>query len=87
MTDRLPKKWDTLSVPALRDAVNNPNRFATPAVVVEAIMYAVRQRGLAALSEPDTKERLVRCDKAAVEQIDTRIKKLLEQGMIPHDHA
>jgi hypothetical protein len=55
MTDRLPKKWDTLSVPALRDAVNNPNRFATPAVVVEAIMYAVRQRGLAALSEPDTK--------------------------------
>jgi hypothetical protein len=45
----------------------------TPEVVIEAIMFAVRERGLAALKEPATAERLERCDAAAKAKIEQRI--------------
>jgi hypothetical protein len=48
----------------------------TPQSTVESIMMAVRERGVAALSEPDIAERLERCDAAAREQINRRIAKL-----------
>jgi hypothetical protein len=44
--------------------------------VVEAVMLAVRERGLAALKEPATVERLERCDAAARAEINQRIEKL-----------
>jgi len=54
-----------------------PRRFATSQVMIEAIMYGVRERGLAALKEPDNIKRLRRCDEAAHKQINERIEKLL----------
>jgi hypothetical protein len=48
----------------------------TPEVVIEAIMFAVRERGLAALKEPATAERLKRCDATARIEINQRIEKL-----------
>jgi len=56
--------------------LNAPEDRPTPQVTVEAIFHAVRERGLAVLKEPATRERLARCDAAALEQIDPRISRL-----------
>ena len=55
--------WNTMSIDALYRALNNFR--ATPQTTVEAIMVAVRERGLAALKEAANVERLVRCDQVA----------------------
>jgi hypothetical protein len=47
----------------------------TPQATVEAVMSAVRERGLKALTEPDTQERIARCDAAAIAEINRRIAK------------
>lgn len=78
-----PKNWAEMPVGTLWERLNDPQRFPTPQVTVEAIMYSVRERGLAALDEPDNIERLSRCDDAAQEQIKRRIAKLREQGVLP----
>jgi hypothetical protein len=49
----------------------------TPQTLVETIMFSVRDRGVAALEEPQSIERLSRCDRAARSQINDRIAKLL----------
>jgi hypothetical protein len=51
----------------------------TPQVTIEAVLYCVRERGLAVLKEPANLERLSRCDEAARAQINERIAKL-EKG-------
>jgi hypothetical protein len=61
---------------ALWDRFNNIIRLPTPQVTVEAIMFAVRERGLDALKEPATRERLLRCDANARAQITRRIEKM-----------
>jgi hypothetical protein len=48
----------------------------TPQVTIEAVLYCVRERGLAALKEPANLERLSRCDGAARAQINEWIAKL-----------
>jgi hypothetical protein len=48
----------------------------TPRVTVDAVLYSLAQRGLKALQEPATIERLSRCDKAALAQIDACVAKL-----------
>ena len=53
---------------------------STPAVTVEAVIYCIRTRGLAALKEPNVIERLNRCDTAARAQINQRIERLREKG-------
>jgi len=68
---------------ALWDSLNDPSRFATPQSTTEAILYCVRTRGIAALEEPDNKGRLARCDAAAREQIDERIERMREKGLLP----
>jgi hypothetical protein len=55
----------------------------TPQTTVEAVMWAVRERGLRALKEPANQERLSRCDAAARAQINERIEKLLAADRIP----
>jgi hypothetical protein len=52
----------------------------TPRTTIEAIMYAVRESGVRALEEPDTIERLARCDPAARAEINRRIAAL---GLTP----
>ena len=54
----------------------------TQQTTVEAIMFAIRARGVAALKEPATMERLSRCDAAALAQIDQRITKLRQSGRL-----
>jgi hypothetical protein len=55
----------------------------TPQTTIEAIMYAVRSRGLGALKEKDTLERLSRCDERAVREINQRIDALKAKGKLP----
>lgn len=50
----------------------------TPQTTVDAVLYSLAKRGLGALLEPATKERLSRCDKAALAQIDACVRKLRE---------
>ena len=75
-------------VPAFNDIVNiipdigfigriaSKGRGSTPEVTIEAVMYTVRTRGVASLREPETIERLKRCDDAARAQMDRHIGKL-----------
>jgi hypothetical protein len=67
-----------MSIDALYRDLNKPS--ATPQATVEAIMVAVRERGLAALEEAANVERLVRCHQVARRQINERITRLYEQG-------
>jgi len=68
--------WNTMSIDALYRALNT--RGSTPQATVEAIMIAVRERGLAALKDAANVERLARCDQAARAQINRRIARLIE---------
>lgn len=68
-----------LNRPALRNA-GKPR--PTPQATVEAIMYCVRQRGVAALKEPDTAGRLAECDQVARVEINRRIARLRAKGVI-----
>ena len=56
---------------------------STPTVTVEAVLYSIRTRGLAALQEPDVLQRLQRCDIAAKAEINQRIERLHEKGELP----
>jgi len=78
----LPKNWDVLLLDALWNALNDPHRRPTPQTTIEAILYCVRERGLGALKEPETVERLARCDDAAKKQIDQRIQRMTGRGEI-----
>jgi hypothetical protein len=51
---------------------------STPQSTIEAVLYCVRERGLAALREPTNLERLSQCDEEARAQINERIAKLEE---------
>jgi hypothetical protein len=69
-----------VSLDAAYRELNAPENWSTPQVTVEAIWYAVRERGLAGLNEPATRERLAQCDAAALAQIDQRISRLKGRG-------
>jgi DNA-binding transcriptional MerR regulator len=65
-----------VSLEQVRNEINDPRNRPTPNVMVEAIMLAVRERGLVALKERATAERLECCDAAARAEINQRIEKL-----------
>ena len=60
----------------MRTAPSKPQPRPTPQATIEAILWCVRERGPKALHEPANKERLKRCDKAAINQISERLSKL-----------
>jgi len=66
----------TSAFDALCGALNT--RSSTAQATVEAIMVAVRERGVAALKDAANVERLARCDQAARAQINQRIARLIE---------
>lgn len=72
----LPPNWEPMSLDALYATLNDPRRFPAPQSTIDAIMYSVRVRGVAALHEPANLERLARCDEDARRQINERIEKL-----------
>ncbi len=61
-------------------AVAQACQRSTPQVVVEAIMWTVRERGLQALQEAANLERLGRCDATARQQINDRIARLFKEA-------
>ena len=67
----LPQGWEDMSLGALWERLNDPRR--TTQSTIEAILVAVRTRGLAALREPANIERLRRCDAQARAEINRRI--------------
>jgi hypothetical protein len=75
----LPTNWDQMSVGELWDRLNDPRSRSTPQSAIEAVMVAVRTRGIAALEEPANIERLSRCDEAARAQINAFIERM-EKG-------
>ena len=72
----LPHGWDTMCVGSLWDALNDPRRHSTPQVTIEAVVHAVRERGVDALKEAATIERLSRCDAKARAEINRRVAAL-----------
>ena len=52
--------------------------WSTPLTTVEAVMYCVRERGLAALREAANQQRLMTFDDAARAEVNRRIAKLEE---------
>jgi hypothetical protein len=63
----------------LKDAPSRPfnRQRETPQTTIEAIMYAVRGRGVSALKDAANIERLWRCDAAARTEINERIASLI----------
>lgn len=68
-----------MSIARLYAKINDPRRRPTPQVVVEAIMWAVRERGVAALHDVEEIERLSRCDQEARDQLGARISRLFPE--------
>jgi hypothetical protein len=52
--------------------------WSTPQTTIEAVMYCVRERGLAALREPANQQRLMTLDDDARAEVNGRIAKLEE---------
>jgi hypothetical protein len=82
----LPHRLRSTAAPRLR-SIGESTKFAasprlrsrirpTPKTTIEAIMHSVRERGPSALKEPANRERLARCDDAALAEIDRRLLKL-----------
>ncbi len=65
---------------ALWEFVAHSGRTAT--ATIEAIMYAVRERGVAALREPANIKRLSGCDQEARDEINNRIARLVAAGKV-----
>jgi hypothetical protein len=82
---RLSANWQSLG--AIWGRLNDPSRHPTPQVTIEAILYCIRMRGLAALKEPANRERLKHCDQSARDEINWRIGAMLEKGIIPNEPA
>jgi hypothetical protein len=75
---------DDISLEQAWAELNHPRAHPTPQATVEAILYCVRERGLAALKEPANLERLASCDAAAKAAIDKRIRKLMRAKEAAH---
>ena len=55
--------------------------WSTPQTTIEAVMYCVRERGLAALREPANQQRLMTFDDAARAEVNRRIAKLEQERL------
>jgi hypothetical protein len=71
----LPEDWFEMSQSALWDDPNRPRK--TPQATIEAVIYSVRERGVAALKEPANIERLLTCDADARANINERVARLI----------
>src|SRR6516225_3791330 len=67
---------DNVSLASAWAELNDPRNRPTPKATIDAVIHAVRERGLAALKEPVTAERLERCDAAAKAEIEQGIARL-----------
>jgi hypothetical protein len=66
----VPKNWDALSLNALWNDFNHPQRYATPQSTIDAVMYSLRS-GTAVLTRDDVLRRLAVIDETQLlEMID-----------------
>jgi hypothetical protein len=65
-------------IPEARMVERRRLNWSTPLTTVEAVMYCVRERGLAALREAANQQRLMTFDDAARAEVNRRIAKLEE---------
>jgi hypothetical protein len=68
--------------PFASEKISSANQKRTPQTTVEAVMYAVKSRGVGALMETENIERLLRCDDAAKKEINSRIARLIAKQEI-----
>jgi hypothetical protein len=67
---------DDVSLERAWAEINDRSNYPTPQVTIEAILYCVRESGVAALKDPANVERLARCNESAKAQINKRIERL-----------
>lgn len=67
---------DEETLDQLWSRLNDPSHRPTPEVTVLAVLHAIRSRGTKALKEPETLERLSRCDADALARINDEIVQL-----------
>jgi hypothetical protein len=67
---------------ALRQNTRANHQRPTPESTIEAVMVAVRARGIGALREPDNLQRLRQCDAKAKAEINERIDNLFQKGIL-----
>jgi hypothetical protein len=72
---QLPEGWHAMPLGTLWNRLNRPHQ--TPQTMIEAVMFSVRERGVAALKEPANIERLSRCDDDAKTEINEWIARLI----------
>jgi hypothetical protein len=82
---RIPKNWDNMPIDALWSVLNDPKHRPTPQTTIEAMIHCVRERGVAALKEPNNIERLRRCDEGARTQIDRRIESFISNKELVYE--
>jgi len=69
----IPHDWEDMTLDGLGQLFNHQR--PTPQATIEAVMHSVRERGLRALTEPTTIDRLSRCDADARARLDRWIEK------------
>lgn len=76
-------------VPAslLRKVERAGRRRPTPAATIDAVIYCVQARGLAALDEPNNLVRLSEFDDAAFARLDDAIKRMIARGTLESQNA
>jgi hypothetical protein len=72
----LVERWEC-EFPHRRQA--NSHRRPTPGATLDAVIYCVRQRGLAALKEQENIDRISRLTAAERARLDVRIEKIISQ--------
>jgi hypothetical protein len=79
-TPREARTWqllgDAVSLERMYAAYIDPRNRPTPKAVIDAVVWCVRERGIAALKEPANVEQLSRCAAAAKAEIDRQIEKI-----------
>ena len=70
---------DDVSLERAWSELNYPRNRPTVKATIDAIMFAVCARGIAALKEPATAKRLEHCDEAAKAEIERRIANLRKE--------
>jgi DNA-binding transcriptional ArsR family regulator len=75
--DHIPPNWETMSIEALMAHFDRARRrHGAPQPTVEALMFSLRERGVKALEERDTKRRLYELSDQQVIEVGNRLQKL-----------
>jgi hypothetical protein len=75
--DHIPRNWNEISLEALKAHFDGARRRnGAPQATVEALMWSLRERGVKALEERDTKRRLSELSDEQVIEVGNRLQRL-----------